>query len=93
MAAGIPVIASDIAAHRALVTPGETGFLVPVGNRPGYARQTLALLRDESFRRRCDQVSRQYVRQHFGVEVMVRRLVQLYRSLLDVEGGFSPVAR
>lgn len=81
MAAGIPVIASDIAAHRALVMPGETGYLVRVGNRPGYARQTLAVLRDESFRRRCEQASRPYVDQHFDVEAMVRRHVELYHSL------------
>ncbi len=83
MAAGIPVVASDIAAHRAMVIPGETGFLVPVGNRPGYARQTLALLADEALRRRCGQQARQLVLQQYRVEEMVNRHVQLYHELID----------
>src|SRR5438046_2556173 len=36
MAAGIPVVASDIPAHRELVVAGQTGFLVPVGARADF---------------------------------------------------------
>ena len=33
MAAGVPVVASDIPANRELVVHGETGFLVPIAGR------------------------------------------------------------
>ena len=83
MAAGVPVVASDILAHRHLITPGETGFLVPVGHRPGYARQTLPLLAEESLRRRLGRAGQQRAREDYSVDAMVGRYVQLYRSLLD----------
>ena len=46
MAAGVPVVATDIPGTRDLVVPGETGFLVRVGHRAGFARWTNQLLDD-----------------------------------------------
>ena len=36
MAAGVPVVATDIPGTRELVSAGETGYLVPVGDRAGF---------------------------------------------------------
>ena len=38
MSHGVPVVATDIPGNRDLVVPGETGYLVPVGDRAGFAR-------------------------------------------------------
>ena len=52
MAAGLPVVASDIPGYEAVVTSGEDGMLVPPGN-PGSSADTLvALLLDPGCRAR-----------------------------------------
>ena len=38
MAAGVPVVATDIPGTRDLVVHGQTGFLVALGHRAGFAR-------------------------------------------------------
>ena len=38
MAAGVPVVATDIPGTRDLVVPDETGYLAPIGDRAGFAR-------------------------------------------------------
>ncbi|GIT31730.1 MAG: hypothetical protein Ct9H300mP1_37760 [Planctomycetaceae bacterium] len=44
MAAGLPVVASDISPNAELVTDGVTGSLVPVGDAAAFARCTVGLL-------------------------------------------------
>ncbi len=46
MAAGVPVVATDIPGTRELVLPGVTGYLVPVGDRAAFAKYTERLLND-----------------------------------------------
>jgi glycosyltransferase involved in cell wall biosynthesis len=48
-AIGLPVIASDIAAHRRVVHSGRTGLLVPVGDSAVRARETIRILDDKRF--------------------------------------------
>jgi glycosyltransferase involved in cell wall biosynthesis len=81
MAAGIPVIATDIAGNRDLVVDGVTGYLVPVGDRFEFTRRTHWLLDDESLRRRLGEAGRQRVLSEFTVENMVARHAALYREL------------
>lgn len=46
MAAGVPVVASDVAAHRAAIDADVTGFLAPLGHRAAVARATNRVLDD-----------------------------------------------
>ena len=82
MAAGVPVVATDIAGNRDLVVPGETGFLVPVAARRERARVTDRILRDPQLARRLGEAARKRVRAHFGVERMIDEHVALYEELL-----------
>ncbi|HEY6562978.1 MAG TPA: glycosyltransferase, partial [Pirellulaceae bacterium] len=45
---GIPVVATDIPAHRVFVAHGQSGLLFPLGDRAGPARATFGLLEDPS---------------------------------------------
>ena len=58
MAAGVPVVATDVPGTRDLVVHGETGYLVPVGDRAGFARQTNRLLDDADLARRLGEAGR-----------------------------------
>jgi glycosyltransferase involved in cell wall biosynthesis len=82
MAAGVPVVASDIPGTRDLVAPGVTGYLVKVGHRAGFARWTNQLLDDADLRRRLGQSGRERIGHEFSVEQMVSRYVELYGEVL-----------
>ncbi len=82
MAAAVPVVATDISGNRDLVIPGETGYLVPVGGRAAFARETKRILEDGELARRLGEAGRQRVLSEFTVERMIERHVALYRELL-----------
>jgi len=63
MAAGVPVVASDIPAYRAVLDDGRLGRLVPPGEPEALANGLLAVLRDADLRR--DLTARAYT----GVEM------------------------
>jgi glycosyltransferase involved in cell wall biosynthesis len=83
MAAGIPVVASDIPGNRDLVVPGETGFLTPLGDRAALARAANQILDDPALGRRLGEAGRRRVLGEFSVERMVGRYEALYRELLE----------
>jgi glycosyltransferase involved in cell wall biosynthesis len=80
MAAGLPIVASDIPAHRALLVPGRTGILA--GSAAEMGATLASLLADESARRAMGDASRRFVREHLAIEVIRDRYLDLYRSLL-----------
>jgi glycosyltransferase involved in cell wall biosynthesis len=84
MAAGVPVIATDIPGNRDLVVDGETGYLVPLSDRIEFARRTTWLFDDEALRRRLGDAGRQRILTHFTVEQMIERHAALYRDMLQV---------
>jgi glycosyltransferase involved in cell wall biosynthesis len=85
MAAGVPVVASDIPANRTLIDHGETGLLYPVGDRGDLARQTHRLLSDDQLADRLGRAGRERIQNEFGVEKMVRSYAQLYEELVEGE--------
>jgi glycosyltransferase involved in cell wall biosynthesis len=87
MAAGVPVIATDIPGNRDLVVPDVTGYLVPVGDRFEFTRRTHWLLDDEALRRRLGEAGRARVAAEFTVEQMVARHAALYRELVRSAGA------
>ncbi len=83
MAAGLPVIASDIPPNRELVIDGETGFLVKVGDRVGFQQFADRLLADPELARRLGDAGRERMRQHFSIGNMVAAHARLYREVLS----------
>lgn len=84
MAAGVPVVATDIAGTRDLVLHGKTGYLIPVG-KPGRAvitKYTDRILNDAHLARRLGEAARERMLKQFTVEKMVARYADLYRQLL-----------
>jgi glycosyltransferase involved in cell wall biosynthesis len=83
MAAAVPVVATDIPGNRDLVVPGETGFLVRVGDRAGFARFTNKLLDDAGLAQRLGEAGRQRMLDEFSLERMISRYAELYREVLE----------
>lgn len=89
MAAGIPVVATDVAGTRDLVLPGETGYLVPLGDRAALAKHTNDLLNNPELARRLGEAGKQRMLKEFAVERMVEKYARLYRELV-VSGEATP---
>jgi glycosyltransferase involved in cell wall biosynthesis len=83
MAAGVPVVASDIPANRELVVHGETGYLVPIAGRAARARATDQIFNDSTLAARIGVAAAERMRQHFSVEENVRQHGELYRELQE----------
>ena len=83
MAAGVPVVATDIPGTRDLVLAEKTGCLIPVGDRARLAKCTNDLLNDADLARRLGQAGQQRALEQFSVEKMVGQYAELYRELLD----------
>jgi glycosyltransferase involved in cell wall biosynthesis len=80
MAAGKPVVASDIPGNRDLVVPGQTGFLFPVGDRAEVARCTRTILDDPALSARLGRAGQCRVQDEFSIEKMVSRYAALYEQ-------------
>lgn len=80
MAAALPVVASDIPAHRVLVRSGESGFLA---DNPGeFAARVSLLLDDPELRSRLGSRAREAMRTEFTFDRVCSRYLELYRRML-----------
>jgi glycosyltransferase involved in cell wall biosynthesis len=98
MAAGKPVIASNIGGLADIVVDGETGLLVEPGDAMALCRAIERLLGDEGLRQRMGEAGRLRVEQ-YRASVVVAKIEQVYRDLLgespqgEMEGGRASYAR
>ena len=81
MAAGIPVVASDIPAVRELITDGQHGRLVRPDRPAELARAIRILLEYPTHAQALGMAARQRLAQHFTWTQHTQRLHQLYYSL------------
>jgi glycosyltransferase involved in cell wall biosynthesis len=82
MSAGVPVVASDIPGNRDLVIHEQTGFLVDVGDRGGFAQRAEQLLDDPALAKRLGAAGRERMLTDFTVEQMIARHASLYEQLM-----------
>jgi glycosyltransferase involved in cell wall biosynthesis len=84
MAAGVPVVATDVPGTRDLVVHGHSGYLVPPDKacRREICRHTNNILDNPDLAQRLGEAGRQRMLTQFSVEAMVARYVQLYRQVL-----------
>ena len=80
MAAGLPIVASDIPAHRWLLSEGRTGFLVRSAREMGQTIERL--LADRDLGARLGVAAREFVREHLAMDAIRDRYLALYRTIL-----------
>jgi glycosyltransferase involved in cell wall biosynthesis len=83
MAAGVPVVASDIEGVRDLVTDGATGRLVPAGDAAALGRAITGCMADPEGARKRAEAGRALVHGRFSAERMARAYEALYQTMLD----------
>lgn len=81
MAAGLPVIASDLPAHRDIIQHGSTGWLV---HNATELNEALRALEDPILNRAVGQQARNWVAKHIGTwDDCVRRYEDAYHRLIS----------
>jgi len=86
-ACATPVVASDIAGYRDVMSP-EAGVLVPPGDPTALARAVVELLADEPRRRALGAAARELARERYSWDDIARRLVGIY----ELVTGRAPAA-
>jgi glycosyltransferase involved in cell wall biosynthesis len=85
-ACGRPMIATDVPGCREIVSPGETGLLVPYDDPPALARAIETLAASPELRARYGAAARRLAVARFSAEAIGRQTVDLYRQLVE-RGG------
>jgi glycosyltransferase involved in cell wall biosynthesis len=82
MAAGRPVVATDVGGAREAIVEDETGYIVPSGNDELMAEKIISLLRDPAKARLMGAQGRRVVEEKFSSQALLRNTETLYERLL-----------
>jgi len=84
MAAGKPVVASDIAGYRFVLQHDKQGLLVPPEDRAALAKALIYLLRHEEVRQRMGAAGRERAAE-FSWQNVARMLLDYYNRLIEAK--------
>jgi glycosyltransferase involved in cell wall biosynthesis len=92
MAAGVPVVATDVGSVRDIVEDGEQGFVIPVNDPVTFADRLRLLAREPEVRARLGKCARDRAEVEFGIERTARGYESLLTELLmrsSTDSGIS----
>jgi glycosyltransferase involved in cell wall biosynthesis len=87
MAAGKPVVTTDVGGAREAVIEGESGYIVPVGDDEKMADRIVELLQDHSKRKGMGDRGRAIVVEKFSPAARLRGTERLFAELLRQRSG------
>ncbi len=80
-AVGRPIVTTDSIGCRDVVFDGENGYLVPVCDSRALADKLRVLLEDKALRERMGRAGRAKAEKEFGLEGVIQKHLEIYRSL------------
>jgi glycosyltransferase involved in cell wall biosynthesis len=81
MAAGLPVVATDVGGLREVVADGTTGLLAPAGDDAALAERLVCLADDPDLRHWMGAAGRARAKRHFDEPRMAADYARLYREM------------
>jgi L-malate glycosyltransferase len=84
MAAGRPVVSTDVGGAREAIVHGESGYLVPAGDHNEIAAHIVSLLVDPDCARSMGEAGRRVVNEKFSCNKQLQNIESLYGELLKV---------
>ena len=82
MAVGRPVVVTDVGGNPEVAVDGETGLVVPPADPHQLAASILKLLEAPELAAEMGAAGRRRVLEHYQIDVMTRRIEELYEELL-----------
>ena len=82
MAAGLPIIATDVRGNRDLVKSGENGYLVPIDDVEQTAIAVEHLIDSEDLRRSMGEKSKELVKQ-YDLQRVLEKMEEIYDNILN----------
>lgn len=94
MAAGKPLVSTDVGGAREVIEDGANALLIPPSDVAAIVAAVVRLHGDETLRRRLGEAARESVTRRFTVERMVNHQIECYRRWLDAfdERASRPVS-
>lgn len=83
LAAGVPVIGSDVAGIPYMIRQGENGFVVPGDDIPELERRLRQLLDHPELRRRLGSNGHEYAHAQWNEQVYVQRFTEMIRDAVQ----------
>jgi len=87
MAAGCPVVATDVGGAREAIVEGETGYLVRSGDDELMAARIISLLETPEIATRLGEAGKQFVADRFSTAAQLHKTEALYEKLLRKKHG------
>jgi phosphatidylinositol alpha-mannosyltransferase len=81
MAAGVPIVASDIAGYRSVLEDCAEGFLIPPGDAQAIARALVKLLQDPTLRAQMSERGKHKATQ-YDWSIIAQRVLAYYDELI-----------
>jgi glycosyltransferase involved in cell wall biosynthesis len=82
MAAGVPVVASNVGGIPEMIENGKTGLLIHPHDTKGIRDAVSKILSDETFARSMGQSAKETAQKRFRVSLACEKTLQAYRDLL-----------
>jgi glycosyltransferase involved in cell wall biosynthesis len=82
MAAGLPIVATEVGGLPEILDHGRAGVLVPFGDQQRFVDAANALIRSPSLRQRYGSAAQRFIAEDYSLTSAVKRLEQTYDELL-----------
>jgi glycosyltransferase involved in cell wall biosynthesis len=82
MAAGLPIVASDVGGVSEVIRHEETGLIVAENDEAEFARQMLRLVEDRDLAARLGAAARHAIETELSTAAAVRRVEDMYRDMV-----------
>jgi glycosyltransferase involved in cell wall biosynthesis len=83
MAAGLPIVATNVGGNPEIVQDGRTGLLVPPRNAEALSTAIIRILQNPDLARRFGEKGYDRVKENFALTATVQRTEDLYMTLLE----------
>ena len=84
MAAGLPVVATDVGGVREAIVEGKTGYIVPSGDDEKMAERIIQVLNDDDQGHAMGALGKTIVAEKFSCDRHLRNTLELYEELLEI---------
>lgn len=89
MAAGLPIVATNVGGNSELVLHGLNGYLAPAEDPEVLSIRMQSVIDDAARRRKFGEMSLQVARKQYSLDAMIRKYVNTYDAIIEKSRGHS----